>query len=65
MSVWVFTIYRGRRLCDDREAPHEQVASHSTVAQVIQTVTQLGPHADDGGPNTVEQNSGLLGTSCG
>jgi hypothetical protein len=38
MSVWVFTIHGGLRLCGDREPPHEQVASHlSTVSQAIQS----------------------------
>jgi len=34
-------------------------SSRSAASQAIQAVTQLGPHTDYGGPNTVEHNSGL------
>jgi hypothetical protein len=66
ISVWVIHDLRRatfvRRPTRPRmsKSPHTPMTgSCSTVAQVIQSGDPVGLHADHGGPNTVEQNSGL------
>jgi hypothetical protein len=64
ISVWVFTIYAGLRLCGDPPALHSDDQLMLDCGAGNSNVTQLGLHADYGGRNTVERNSRPFVANC-